>query len=664
MSIRLASRTAALLVGVAPIALRSAHAEVVIVHPTFAGGAFHVTGSSSWPGGSDTADLAFAAAGTTVTGNGSTGSGLPFYQVEGQASFSASMVAGPTGTFLFSTTSTLTNGCGGSCFVDIFAESPSVLVHLDQPVETWSLDQICGGTFTPVNGERFDIDSTYYSPGTYEISFFHLVNTACDASFPAAFSLPVLWYWHEPGRGGKNNVMSSPAIADLDGDCLPEVIFASTSSNAGADVQPGVLRALRGSDGVQLWAATSIAVSLASHPAVADIDHDFHPEIVVSNQFGNRLLCFGNDGTLRWESDPVEPIGLGGPSIADLNGDGLAEIVIGRQALSSEGHLLWTGTGGRGQNYASSPLSAVADITGDGTVEIVAGNTAYSSTGATLWTAACPDGYPAIGPVDDDPMPEIALASGSTLRLLKANGSIVWSVPIGAAGGLLSPPCLVDLTGDGRCEIVVSNSNSVRAFGGDGTELWVQSNHADPSSLSGCTAADVNGDGWSEILIRDHDAFSVIDHGGWELHRLPMTSGTGTETPVVADLDGDGDIEVVVPSNRNTFPVGGSNGLWAINPTGAGPGRRIWNQAGYHGTNVANDGSVPRHEGLPKHYRTAPTTIGPLRFADFNGDCAVDAADLGFLLGAWGATGGPADLDGNGVVNAGDLAQFLGAWTG
>ncbi|MBL9120415.1 MAG: hypothetical protein JNL80_10935 [Phycisphaerae bacterium] len=47
---------------------------------------------------------------------------------------------------------------------------------------------------------------------------------------------------------------------------------------------------------------------------------------------------------------------------------------------------------------------------------------------------------------------------------------------------------------------------------------------------------------------------------------------------------------------------------------------------------------------------------------DLNGDAEVNAADLAVLLGAWGATDGPADLTGNLIVDAADLAVLLGNW--
>jgi hypothetical protein len=49
--------------------------------------------------------------------------------------------------------------------------------------------------------------------------------------------------------------------------------------------------------------------------------------------------------------------------------------------------------------------------------------------------------------------------------------------------------------------------------------------------------------------------------------------------------------------------------------------------------------------------------------ADLNGDGAVNGADLGLMLGAWGACPGcAADLNADGVVNGADLGLLLGSW--
>jgi len=49
-------------------------------------------------------------------------------------------------------------------------------------------------------------------------------------------------------------------------------------------------------------------------------------------------------------------------------------------------------------------------------------------------------------------------------------------------------------------------------------------------------------------------------------------------------------------------------------------------------------------------------------FGDLNGDGAVDGADLGYLLNAWGTDDPVADLDGNGSVDGADLGLLLNEW--
>lgn len=52
-------------------------------------------------------------------------------------------------------------------------------------------------------------------------------------------------------------------------------------------------------------------------------------------------------------------------------------------------------------------------------------------------------------------------------------------------------------------------------------------------------------------------------------------------------------------------------------------------------------------------------------FADLNGDCAVNGADLMLVLTEWGPRAvSIADLDGSGFVDGADLAMVLGNWTG
>ena len=49
--------------------------------------------------------------------------------------------------------------------------------------------------------------------------------------------------------------------------------------------------------------------------------------------------------------------------------------------------------------------------------------------------------------------------------------------------------------------------------------------------------------------------------------------------------------------------------------------------------------------------------------SDINCDGFIDGADLGLMLGSWGACSGcAADVNGDGVVNGADLGLLLGGW--
>jgi hypothetical protein len=65
-----------------------------------------------------------------------------------------------------------------------------------------------------------------------------------------------------------------------------------------------------------------------------------------------------------------------------------------------------------------------------------------------------------------------------------------------------------------------------------------------------------------------------------------------------------------------------------------------------------------------QRYLQSPVPLVPACTPDLNADGAVDGADLGILLAAWGpaSAGAAADLDRDGTVSGSDLGLLLAQW--
>ncbi|HWP07686.1 MAG TPA: CARDB domain-containing protein [Polyangiaceae bacterium] len=177
---------------------------------------------------------------------------------------------------------------------------------------------------------------------------------------------------------------------------------------------------------------------------------------------------------------------------------------------------------------------------------------------------------------------------------------------------------------------------------------WMRDTEDDSSRVTSSSVFDFNGDGAAEVAYGDECYFRVYDGatGGVYL-ALPSVSRTIIENPVVADVDNDGNAEIVFINNNWVEQCGegnmGSNG-WDPGETLTGPqgpvdkdqlpngitvlgdptdtwvaARRIWNQHAYHVTNVLESGAIPEHEPeswkplngrLYNTYRSQPRNYG------------------------------------------------------
>jgi gliding motility-associated-like protein len=513
------------------------------------------------------------------------------------------------------------------------------------------------------------------------------------------FSMEELWTFNNVG----NNTIAS--VADVDGDCLPDIILPFTNNN--------LLRVLDGETGALKSSIPATFINNYTQGATGDVDLDGKAEIFVNiqNNGSSRLARYDwDDGleslSLTWVSNqPVQsssnvPAANFSPGLADFDFNGVAEVYIGNQIFNSQTGILLASGGNNSQgtfllgtsNFMTSTSIAVdilsqencATCTG---LELVAGNQVYSVVLVSYDNPALnnmiverelstqPDGATRIvdfdrdGDLDAVVSTMTALNSGAfvyiwDLQTENLIGTPFTNIPNGGAQRI-GHASIGDVDNDGWPEIVIatqSNFSILEDYQNGGGVNWgsvpasLKSTigTTDTSGGTGASVFDLNGDGAVEIVYRDENNLRVLDQDLNTLSSIPCPSGTATEYPVIADMNGDNETELLCTCNSfNGYELKAFRSQdfpWVRT-------RQVWNQFNFFTVNIYDDGRIPVQQTA--HHLVGDSVVlnnflQQQPIYDQNGNPSIPAPDA-VLTAAEASCAGDSTLVSLTICNEGDF---------
>jgi choice-of-anchor A domain-containing protein len=429
----------------------------------------------------------------------------------------------------------------------------------------------------------------------------------------APFTMQQKWHWNSSDFMPEHNqVISTPVVAQLNDDNGDDIINNNDVADVvivsykGTDLSNGVVRALSGIDGSELWSYTSGAIAADARytPAVADLDGDGVVEIIVSSRLSEYVSVIDNNGITKKQ---ISKVGsnwstIGNVSIADLDNDGSVEFSLGDAVYNYDTGSVYT--------FDWAPSSVIFDSNSDGVQEVLSSGQLNDVYGAELWRYVGEDKiwFSSIADIDGDQQPEVILsipatsatANKSKLVALEANGNVKWELDNSVNGGS-GAQSISNFLGKDDMGIAHAGYKSIDMYNSQGGLEWSVANDDEWSGKIGLSAYDFNGDGIDEVIVQDHYKVRVLNGvNGEVLSTVANSSGTLWEYPIVVDLEGDDNAELVVVSNNTDSRYSINNGVTvygaADNSKPWKNATRIWNQHSYHQTNISQDGKVPNYE--------------------------------------------------------------------
>lgn len=420
---------------------------------------------------------------------------------------------------------------------------------------------------------------------------------------------------------GNMGISGQAAIGDVDGDGFNEVVVgaAQVDDQNGAD---GGLYVI--SHTGQLQCAFQTAdfgnghrAGVYSSPALADLDRNDGGLLeILFGSWDHHIRAIHHDCQVLWDLSQIPPPPAladvyfdtvwSSPAIGDVNRDGQLDVVIGTDSRDNAPNFVPVGggvfafDGKTGALLAGFPTTepddviwsspALGDLTGNGRLDIAVG------TGRCWEVPGC-----AVAPAGVQPVDEALFAWDDTGNSLPG-----WPIDLKASGNLgqgtyaMASAALADVDNDGELEVVINtiepgdiNGGQLYVFNPDGSTVpgWpvrpavpadCMGHTVSYSSSGSPVVADVAGDSDLEIILPSNWDLVIFDRHGNQLSQDSCVAGDfilTTNGPVgmaaVGDIDGDGDLEVVAAGFATQSPPVGAIYVWDF-PGQATPDATPW----------------------------------------------------------------------------------------
>ena len=345
---------------------------------------------------------------------------------------------------------------------------------------------------------------------------------------------------------------------DLNGDGFSDIVIPNAQSQ-------GTVHIIRGHDGEFFFnPIESGAAEYSNNAAIGDLDLDGIPDILVTNEFYEKLSFLKGEGNGAF----APPVAVAAPArqefdleLADMNGDGVLDAIsagwsgIAVQIGNGDGSFTIGNLYGSGSRFG---MLLVDDVNGDELLDVV-----YTSAGANTTTDGVvhvhlgngdgtlqpdrpyssgvrPNGI-AVGDINEDSYQDIVVANiadhSMTVLMGSPNGIFnhASALEVGYAPFEL---VIGDMDLDGHLDIVATSMGtgnvSIHSGHGDGTFASIQSYGAGAGALH-MDMNDLDSDGDLDLVV-----LNLYDVSNESLNLSIMINRTDPPKPCRVDLNGDG----------------------------------------------------------------------------------------------------------------------------